>query len=141
MSRAALPHMAGRGGGRIVNITALSVLQPSPGFGLSTATWAGLIGYSKTLSLEAAPSGTTVNTICPGRIDTPLSRRLFARASKGDSEKEAALHQDAIRRIPLGRLGVAEDISSLVVLLASARGSYITGLTIPVDGGRYASLY
>lgn len=71
--RAAVPHMRSAGGGRIINITAISARQPAAGFGLSVATWAGLIGYAKTLSLEVGPDNITVNTICPGRIDTPLS--------------------------------------------------------------------
>ena len=77
LTRRAVPAMRAAGGGRIVNITALSVLQPMPKFGLSVATWAGVIGYAKTLSLEVAADSITVNTICPGRIATGRLAKVF----------------------------------------------------------------
>lgn len=138
--RAAIPHMRTAGGGRIVNITALSARQPAERYGLSVTTWAGLIGYAKTLSLEAGPDHITVNTICPGRIDTPLSRRGFTRASKGDAAQEAELREALIRSTPLRKIGAPEEVAAMVVFLASAHASFITGTTIPVDGGRTAAL-
>ena len=81
LTRRAIPHMRSAGGGRIVNITALSVLQPMPRFGLSVATWAGVIGYAKTLSLEVAADQITVNTICPGRIATGRLAKVFGAAA------------------------------------------------------------
>jgi 3-oxoacyl-[acyl-carrier protein] reductase len=129
LSRAAVPHMKKAGGGRIVNITALSVLQPMPTFGLSVATWAAVIGYAKTLSLEIAADKITVNTICPGRIATGRLATVFGQ------EAEALAKQ-----VPLGRIGQPEDIAGLVGLLASDKGGYVTGSTFHVDGGRRASL-
>jgi 3-oxoacyl-[acyl-carrier protein] reductase len=129
LSRAAVPHMKKAGGGRIVNITALSVLQPMPKFGLSVATWAAVIGYAKTLSLEIAADKITVNTICPGRIATGRLATVF-----GQEAEELA------KQVPLGRIGQPEDIAGLVGLLASDKGGYITGSTFHVDGGRRASL-
>ena len=81
LSREALPHFAARRWGRIVNITALSTLQPLPRFGLSVATWACVLGYAKTLSLEVAPQRITVNTICPGRIATGRLDKVFGSGS------------------------------------------------------------
>lgn len=139
MTRAAVPAMRAAGGGRIVNITALSVLQPMPKFGLSVATWAGVIGYAKTLSLEVAADNITVNTICPGRIATGRLAKVFATGSAGASEQDAAIA--AIQKeIPLGRFGQPEEIAGLVALLASDSGGYITGTTLHVDGGRRANL-
>lgn len=129
LSRAALPHLRASGRGTIVNITALSALQPIPTFGLSVSTWAGVIGFAKTLSLEVAVDNVTVNTICPGRIDTSRIAKVF-------DEETAAL----VSRIPLGRLGRPEEIAGLVALLASPWGSYMTGVTFHVDGGRRAAL-
>ena len=129
LSRAAVPHMKLAGGGRIVNITALSVLQPMPKFGLSVATWAAVIGYAKTLSLEVAADKITVNTICPGRIATGRLATVF-----GQEAEELA------KQVPVGRIGEPEDIAGLVGLLASDKGGYITGSTFHVDGGRRASL-
>ena len=136
LSRGAVPHMRKAGGGRIVNITALSVLQPLPTFGLSAATWAAVLGYAKTLSLELAREGITVNTICPGRIATGRIATVFGGGDASASE----LAEKLAKEIPLGRLGQPEEIASLVALLASERGAYITGSTFHVDGGRRASL-
>ncbi len=129
LSRAAVPHMIAAGGGRIVNITALSALQPMPKFGLSVATWAAVIGYAKTLSLEVAADKITVNTICPGRIATGRLATVF-----GQEAEELA------KQVPVGRIGQPEDIAGLVGLLASDKGGYITGSTFHVDGGRRANL-
>lgn len=130
LSRRAVPHMKARGGGRIVNITALSALQPMPRFGLSVATWAGVIGFAKTLSLEVAADNITVNTICPGRIATGRLEKVFAGAAPEEIAKD----------IPLKRVGRPEEIAGLVVYLASSLGGYVTGATLHVDGGRRSSL-
>jgi 3-oxoacyl-[acyl-carrier protein] reductase len=139
-SRAAIPHMRKAGGGRIINITALSARQPAAGFGLSVATWAGLIGYAKTLSLEVGPDNITVNTICPGRIDTPLSQRGFARAAKGDAARAQEMLDTLVRSTPLRRIGAPDDVAGAVAFLASPQASFITGVTLPIDGGRSAAL-
>jgi 3-oxoacyl-[acyl-carrier protein] reductase len=128
LCRGAIPRM--RDGGRILNITALSTLQPMPKFGLSVATWAGVIGYAKTLSLEVAAQGITVNTICPGRIATSRIAKVFA----GQEREQLA------QQIPMGRFGRPEEIAGLAVFLASDLGAYITGSTFHVDGGRRASI-
>lgn len=139
-SRAAIPHMRKAGGGRIVNITALSARQPIVGFGLSVATWAGLIGFAKTLSLEVGPDNITVNTICPGRIETPLSQRGFAKAARGDAAREQELRSSLITSTPLRRIGAPEEVAAAVAFLASSQAAYITGVTLPIDGGRSAAL-
>jgi 3-oxoacyl-[acyl-carrier protein] reductase len=132
MVREAAPHMINRGGGSIVNITAISAIQPYAGFGLSVASWGGVIGYAKTLSIELAPSGINVNTICPGYIDTTRLEKVFA---AGGEKNPDAMRNELISQVPMGRIGTVDDIASLVALLASPRGSYITGTTIQVDGG------
>ena len=134
LTRRAIPHMRSAGGGRIVNITALSVLQPMPRFGLSVATWAGVIGYAKTLSLEVAADQITVNTICPGRIATGRLAKVFGAAA---DDKNLA---DMAREIPMQRIGSPDEVAGLVAFLASSSGGYITGATIAVDGGRHAGL-
>jgi 3-oxoacyl-[acyl-carrier protein] reductase len=142
LSRRAIPHMKRAGGGRIVNITALSALQPIARFGLSVATWAGVIGYAKTLSLEVAADGITVNTVCPGRIATGRLSKVFGSGADAPATpaEDAKLAAELARLVPLGRLGRPEDIAGLVALLASDYGAYITGATMHVDGGRRASL-
>lgn len=135
MVRAALPHMRARGGG-ILNITAISAIQPIPTFGLSVATWAGVIGYAKTLSLEVARDGINVNTICPGYIETKRLEKVFA----AGGEDPDRMRQDLVNEVPMGRIGTVEDIAAIVALLVSPRGRYITGTSIPVDGGLLRAL-
>ncbi|MGB6447912.1 MAG: SDR family oxidoreductase, partial [Xanthobacteraceae bacterium] len=131
MVREAAPHMIKRGGGSILNITAISAIQPYAGFALSVASWGGVIGYAKTLSIELAPSGVNVNTICPGYIETSRLEKVFA----AGGEDPDRVRNELISQVPIGRIGNVEDIASLVALLTSPRGSYITGTTIQVDGG------
>lgn len=138
LARGVLPGMRERRWGRIVNIAALSVLQPIPQFGLSVATWAGVIGYAKTLSIEVATDGVTVHTICPGRIATPRLGTVFGGGSPGpvDDDKRAEM----ARQIPMQRIGSPDEIAGLVGFLASPWSAYMTGCVFHVDGGRRAGL-
>jgi 3-oxoacyl-[acyl-carrier protein] reductase len=131
MAREAVPSMKERGGGSILNITAISAIQPIPGFALSVATWSGVIGYAKTLSLEVAPFGISVNTICPGYVDTTRLQKVFAAGSEGADVVKARLTDE----IPMKRIGTVDDIASLAALLVSPKGRYVTGTAIQVDGG------
>jgi 3-oxoacyl-[acyl-carrier protein] reductase len=149
LTRGAVPLMRAHGYGRIVNITALSAIQPIARFGLSVSTWAGVIGYSKTLSLELAAEQITVNTICPGRIATGRLAKVFgdggtsssaAPAGSDAADADAEMLARIRREIPMQRIGQPDEIAGLVALLASPYGAYITGSTFHVDGGRRASL-
>jgi 3-oxoacyl-[acyl-carrier protein] reductase len=131
MAREVVPSMRERGGGSILNITAISAIQPIPGFALSVATWSGVIGFAKTLSLEVAQYGINVNTICPGYVDTSRLRTVFAAGAEPAEVVQARLREE----IPLKRIGTVDDIGNLVALLVSPKGSYITGAAIQVDGG------
>jgi 3-oxoacyl-[acyl-carrier protein] reductase len=132
MARAVVPHMiAQRRGGAILNITAISAIQPIAGFGLSVATWGAVIGYAKTLSLEVAKHDINVNTICPGYIETTRLEKVFA-ADGGDP---AVMRARLEAEIPMGRIGTVADIAAMVALLVSPRGRYTTGTAIAVDGG------
>ena len=140
LTRHAIPHMRTAGGGSIVNISALSVLQPIARFGLSVATWAGVLGYAKTLSLEVGADRITVNTICPGRIATGRIDKVFG-AGDGKPQIDGKALAEMAKTVPLGRLGTPDEIAGLVALLASPWGAYITGATFHVDGGRHAALF
>lgn len=132
MARAAVPHMiAQKRGGAILNITAISAIQPIAGFGLSVATWGGVIGYAKTLSLEVAKHDINVNTICPGYIDTTRLQKVFGAGGADPDLMRAKLEAE----VPMGRIGTIEDVAAMVALLVSPRGRYTTGAAIAVDGG------
>ena len=136
MSRGAVPHMIARGGGSILNITAISAIQPIAGFGLSVATWSGVIGFAKTLSLEVARHGISVNTICPGYIETTRLEKVFA----AGGEDPSVMRHKLVAEIPMGRIGSVDDVASLVAMLVSPRGRYTTGTAIAVDGGLLRSV-
>lgn len=135
MVRHCVPHMKARGYGRIVNVTSVSTRQPLAGLGLSVATWAGVIAYAKTLSLELGPAGITVNTILPGRVDTGrLEIVTRKRAAQEGRDPDQAM-AEVLHEVPVGRLGTPEDVAGMIALLVSPRGSFITGTAIQVDGG------
>ena len=139
LSRLAIPEMIKTKAGRIINITALSTLQPMAKFGLSVATWAGVLGYAKTLSLEVAAQAITVNTICPGRIATGRLAKVFGTPGE-DAAAQGELQADLAKDVPMQRVGSPAEIAGLVAFLASPHAAYITGSTFHVDGGRRASL-
>jgi 3-oxoacyl-[acyl-carrier protein] reductase len=132
MTRAAIPQMILQNrGGAVLNIAAISAIQPIAGFGLSVATWAGVIGYAKTLSLEVAKHDINVNTICPGYIDTTRLEKVFGAGGADPQLMRAKLEAE----VPMGRIGTIADVAALVALLVSPRGRYTTGAAIAVDGG------
>jgi 3-oxoacyl-[acyl-carrier protein] reductase len=133
--RAALPHLQASGRGRIINMSSTSVKQPIEGLILSNAIRAGVIGLAKTLSVELAPHGITVNNIAPGRIDTERIRQLDRSRAQAAGITEEQARQISLAQIPLGRYGSPEDIANVAVFLASDKALYITGTTIQVDGG------
>jgi len=126
--------------GRIINIVSTSVRQPIDGLGVSNVTRGAMASWAKTLSKELAPTGITVNNILPGtttteRIEEILNYRAKANNSNFEIEKKAMLNQ-----IPFGRFATPEEIGSVVAFVASPAASYITGTSIPVDGGKIKSI-
>lgn len=140
MSRAVVPWMQKRGGGRIINLTSVSVKQPVDGLMLSNMARTGVIGFAKTLATELAPDKILVNNVCPGIIFTDRIKQLASvRAEESGITYDQAL-ENMTSNIPLGRIGDPEEFANLVVFLASEKSSYITGATIQVDGGMVKSL-
>lgn len=124
-SQAVLDCMRQRGGGRIINLASVSGLVGAVGFAHYAASKAGVIGFTKALAREAAPLGITANAIAPGIIDTGTALSIFP---------QQALEFYKMQ-VPLRRLGHPEDLTAIVVFLATPAAAYITGQVYAVDGG------
>jgi 3-oxoacyl-[acyl-carrier protein] reductase len=130
LTRFALPALRRSGRGRIVNITSSAVKEPNEGLLLSNTYRPGVIGWAKTLSQHEGPNGITVNSIAPDYIDTDRMRSLYELA---DDPDQARRNDEAA--IPLRRLGDPAEIAAAVAFLCSTQASYITGITVLIDGG------
>lgn len=124
LNREAIKKMMKRRYGRIINISSVVGVMGNAGQVNYVASKAGLIGMSKTLAIESASRGITVNCVAPGFIETPMTDVLT------DDQKNKILSG-----IPMGKMGQPEDIANTILFLASKEASYITGQTIHVNGG------
>ena len=133
--RAVLPAMRAQGWGRIINITSVSVKQPIDNLLLSNVYRPGVTGLAKTLSAQLAAAGITVNNVAPGytRTDRVLELAEARAAEQGKTVEEVLA--ETTSSYPMQRMGEPEELAALVAFLASERAGYITGTTIPVDGG------
>lgn len=135
-----VPGMRAEKYGRIINIISTSVREPIKGLGVSNTIRAAVAGWAKTLSKELGPDGITVNNVLPGytrtsRLDTLIQGRAQAAGASSD-----AVEKGMMGDIALGRFAEAEEIAAAVAFLASPAASYITGVSLPVDGGRLLSI-
>lgn len=136
LTAAVLPGMKRAVYGRIINIISTSVKAPIPGLGVSNTIRAAVAAWAKTLAGEVAPHGITVNNVLPGFTDTARLGALFSAKAQKSGASVDTVTRDAIGSIPMGRLGRPEEIAAAVAFLASPAASYITGINLPVDGGR-----
>jgi acetoacetyl-CoA reductase len=126
MTRPVIEGMRARGSGRIVNISSINGQKGQIGQVNYSAAKAGVIGFTKALAQENARKGITVNCICPGYIDTDMVANVPEKVLDG-----------IIAQIPVGRLGKAEEIASLVVYLGSDQAGFMTGSVLTANGGQY----
>jgi NAD(P)-dependent dehydrogenase (short-subunit alcohol dehydrogenase family) len=133
--RAVLPHMLEKGHGAIVNIASNHSFQVIKQTFPYPVAKHGVIGLTRSLALEYAGRGVIVNAISPGYIDTPLSRRQFAK------DPDPVARQKVEARQPLGRLGRPDEIAAVAALLASDEARFIVGANIVVDGGIQIRMY
>jgi acetoacetyl-CoA reductase len=126
MTRPVIEGMRDRGGGRIVNISSINGQKGQIGQSNYSASKAGIIGFTKALAQENARKGITVNCVCPGYIDTDMVAGVPEKVLEG-----------IVAQIPVGRLGKAEEIASLVAYLVSDDAAFITGAVFTANGGQY----
>jgi 2-hydroxycyclohexanecarboxyl-CoA dehydrogenase len=130
-TQSVLPDMIGAKWGRIVNISSSSGQTGAQLMSHYASSKAGVIGLTKSLALELGPLGITVNTIPPGSIDTPMSRRAAA-----EGRFRGGTLEDVARTLPVRRMGIPEDIAAACAYLVSDEAGYVTGQIIGVNGGR-----
>jgi 3-oxoacyl-[acyl-carrier protein] reductase len=138
--QAVLPSMKESGYGRIINIISISVKQPIPGLAVSNTIRGAVASWSKTLANELGELGITVNNVLPGytrtaRLESIIQNKI---ASSGKDEKE--IEEEFTSTIPLRKIGKPEEFGASVAFLCSPAASYITGINLPVDGGRIGCL-
>jgi 3-oxoacyl-[acyl-carrier protein] reductase len=140
VASALLPGMRAGGWGRIVVGTSSGVVAPIPNLGISNALRSSLVGWSKTLATEVAADGVTVNTVVPGRISTPRITALDEAAAERAQTSVEEVRARSLASIPMGRYGTPEEFADVIVFLASAAASYVTGAAVRVDGGLISSV-
>ena len=135
LAKFVLPGMIEQKWGRIINITSVSVKQPIEGLLLSNTVRAGLTGWAKTVSNEVAASGVTVNNVAPGYTLTERQDELAEVRGKAAGKSKQEVIETWAMQAPIRRMAAPEEIAAAVAFLASERASYITGVTLQVDGG------
>ncbi|MNL47128.1 Bacilysin biosynthesis oxidoreductase YwfH [compost metagenome] len=126
--------------GRVINIISTSVKTPIPNLGVSNTVRAAMANWSKTMAGELAPYGITVNNILPGYIKTGRLESLMKSNAERQKVDEDVIEEQMRDSIPMKRIGSPREVAEVVSFLASPAASYITGINIPVDGGRTPSL-
>lgn len=126
MCRAVITGMRDAGHGRIVNISSINGQKGQLGQSNYAAAKAGMLGFTKSLALESARKGITVNAICPGYIKTEMTEAM-----------DAAVLESIVNQIPQGRMGSPDEIAAIVSFLVSDKAAFITGATLSANGGQY----
>lgn len=131
--RAAIPLMKERGGGAIVNLSSIAGLRGVPDQVAYATSKGGVRTLTMALATDHVADGIRVNCVCPGATQTPMIEQILSQAPD-----PLAQRAELIARHPMGRLGTAEEVAAVIAFLASDDASFMTGLAIPVDGGRSA---
>lgn len=128
--------MASSGYGRIINVISTSVKAPLPNLGVSNTVRGAVANWAKTLANELGPQGITVNNVLPGATQTERLEGIIAnKAQKAGVDKKTAAQQ-MTDQIPLRRFAQPEELANAIAFLASPAAAYISGINVPVDGGR-----
>jgi 3-oxoacyl-[acyl-carrier protein] reductase len=140
LAQVVIPGMRDAGWGRIVNIISTSVKEPIPGIGVSNTTRGAVASWAKTLAGELARSGITVNNVLPGSTHTPRIEQIVRVRAQKSGRDEAEVAREMAAEVPIGRFADPAETAAAVAFLASPAADYITGVSLPVDGGRMRSL-
>ncbi len=135
ITNALLPGMRERKWGRILVSSSSGVIIPIPNIGISNTLRSSLLAWAKTLSLEVAPDGVTINTILPGRIQTDRLDQIDTANAQRTGQTLEQIRATSVAAIPVGRVGTPEDYGAMAAFLCSEKTSYVTGSIIRVDGG------
>lgn len=138
--QALTPGMKESGYGRIINIISTSVKVPIKGLGVSNTIRGAVANWSKTLASELAPFGITVNNVLPGASMTKRLQHIIATNASKTGKTEEEIVKEMEKEIPAGRISDPSEVAAAVAFLATPAAGYITGINIPVDGGRTGSL-
>ena len=138
--KALVPGMKAAGFGRIINIISTSVKQPLPNLAVSNTIRGAVASWSKTFATELAPFGITVNNVLPGFTKTVRADYVVKKRAGDSGKSEEQVLRELEAEIPVGRIGKPEEFGAAVAFLCSPAAAYITGINLPVDGGRLACL-
>jgi 3-oxoacyl-[acyl-carrier protein] reductase len=138
--KACVPAMKKNRYGRIINVISTSVKIPIKGLGVSNTVRGAMASWSKTLSIELAPFGITVNNVLPGSTKTGRIESLVQTRAAKTGKSEEQIRQEMIDEIPAGRMAEPSEVAAAIAFLATPAAAYINGVNIPVDGGRTGSM-
>jgi NAD(P)-dependent dehydrogenase (short-subunit alcohol dehydrogenase family) len=130
-SKHAVPLMLDRRGGSIVNVSSINGIRGNHRLFAYSASKGGVVGVTMAMAIDHAAQGIRVNCVCPAAIDTEMTRRSLASAPDPFKQRAAL-----VAKHPLGRIGRAEEVAYAILFLASDEASYISGVALPIDGGR-----
>ncbi|MEW6412362.1 MAG: SDR family oxidoreductase [Candidatus Zixiibacteriota bacterium] len=140
LTRMVIDGMIKQKWGRLIYLTSVGVLQPIDDLILSNTYRAGVTGFCKTISNNYAKYGITANCVCPGYTATERLANLAAKKSEETGKPVEEIVKGFAANIPAGRIGKPEELAALITFLASDKAAFITGTSIPVDGGMFKSL-
>ncbi len=136
----ALPHMQNQNWGRIINVASISVKEPLNYLALSNTLRAALVTWAKSLSVDIAMDNISINNILTGYFDTERIKQLNAKKAEKAGVEASMVRAEMEASVPMKRIGNPEELANLACFLASDQASYITGTSIPIDGGLLKSL-
>lgn len=140
ISQLLIPEMKNCGFGRIINVISTSVKQPLPNLGVSNTVRAAVANWSKTLANEVGQFGITVNNLLPGATNTIRLQNIIENKALNTNKETHDIANEELASIPLRRFGKPEEFAQVCTFIASEFASYISGVNLPIDGGRTSSL-